>query len=362
MDKVGIGGEQRRLGFKGTTATLIHETTLEQYKANPRSAHPPEEGGNHRLQLFDPPYTNPPAYPGAPTAFNEPHAWGMALDMTACIGCNACMVACVSENNGPVVGKTEVGWNREMHWIRIDRYFRSAPQYADDPGADPNPEAVFQPMLCVHCENAPCEQVCPVAATQHDTEGINVMVYNRCVGTRYCSNNCPYKVRRFNYFDWHSIGPGASRFPAPWLDMPDTQQRESVDALRQMVFNPDVTVRMRGVMEKCSYCLQRLSAAKIKAKNDFLAGLRDTELVREGEVLTACQQACPTQAIVFGNLNDPKAGVSTLHRNPRAYSLLEELNTRPRGRHLAKVRNPSDALLEPAAGVAGAAAKESEPA
>jgi molybdopterin-containing oxidoreductase family iron-sulfur binding subunit len=183
------------------------------------------------------------------------------------------------------------------------------------------------------------------------------MVYNRCIGTRYCSNNCPYKVRRFNYYDWHSIGPKASRFPLPWMNMPDAQQVESIDAVRQMGYNPDVTVRMRGVMEKCTYCTQRVSAAKIKAKNDFLAGQRDSELVQDGEVLTACQQACPTQAIVFGNLNDPKAGVSTLHRNPRAYEVLEELNTRPRGRHLARVRNPSDAL-EPIV----AAAKESEPA
>jgi molybdopterin-containing oxidoreductase family iron-sulfur binding subunit len=348
IDPAGPGGMERRLGKKDETGPLIHEMPLAAYKVDPHAAHPKEEG-NHRLQLFDPPITGKASYPGAPTAFNHPHAWGMAIDMSACIGCNACMVACQSENNVPIVGKTEVGWNREMHWIRIDRYFKGDFD-------DPNPEVAFQPLMCVHCENAPCEQVCPVAATQHDTEGINVMVYNRCVGTRYCSNNCPYKVRRFNYYDWNAIGPMASRFPAPWLDMPDSQQVEEVNAIRAMGFNPDVTVRMRGVMEKCTYCLQRISAAKIKAKNDYLAGNRKEILVQEGEVFTACQQACPTQAIVFGNLNDEKAHVSQLHMNPRAYPLLEELNTRPRGRHLARVRNPSPALE------AANALKESEPA
>ena len=186
-----------------------------------------------------------------------------------------------------------------------------------------------------------------VAATMHDTEGLNTMVYNRCIGTRYCSNNCPYKVRRFNYFDWHSLDPRGGRFPAPWLGIPDTQQKESIDPVKQMVFNPDVTVRMRGVMEKCTYCVQRIEGAKIRAKNDYLAGKRESDLVQEGEVLTACQQACPTQAIVFGNLNDKKASVVALHSNPRAYKVLDELNTRPRTMHLAKVRNPSETLERP---------------
>jgi molybdopterin-containing oxidoreductase family iron-sulfur binding subunit len=261
----------------------------------------------------------------------------MAIDMTACIGCQACVVACQSENNIPVVGKVEVDANREMHWLRIDRYFKG-------PVDDPNPEVAFQPMMCVHCENAPCEQVCPVGATMHDSEGLNAMVYNRCVGTRYCSNNCPYKVRRFNYFDWQSLDPRGGRFPAPWPNLPDTQQRESIDPIKQMVFNPEVTVRMRGVMEKCTYCVQRLSRAKIDARNAHLAGERDSDIVQEGEVLTACQQACPTQAIVFGNLNDEKAAVSKLHKNPRAYSVLEELDTRPRSKHLAKIRNPNETL------------------
>ncbi len=339
IDEQGFHGREKRIGEKHESGIILHEASFEQYKKNPRSVHPPREG-NLRLQLFQPPINHewpPPAHEGAPAVFNTPHAWGMAIDMTACIGCQACVIACQSENNIPVVGKIEAGNNREMHWIRIDRYFKGSE-------TDPNPEVAFQPMMCVHCENAPCEQVCPVGATMHDTEGINAMVYNRCVGTRYCSNNCPYKVRRFNYFDWQSLDPRGGRFPAPWLNLPDTQPRDSIDPLKQMVFNPDVTVRMRGVMEKCTYCVQRLSRAKIAARNDHLNGNRDSEILNDGEVLTACQQACPTQAITFGNLNDDKSAVTELHRNPRAYSVLEELDTRPRSMHLAKIRNPNETL------------------
>jgi molybdopterin-containing oxidoreductase family iron-sulfur binding subunit len=248
----------------------------------------------------------------------------MTVDMNTCIGCNACVVACQAENNIPIVGKDQVLVHREMHWIRIDRYFKG-------PAEDPNIDVIHQPMLCVHCENAPCEQVCPVAATMHDTEGLNTMVYNRCIGTRYCSNNCPYKVRRFNYFDWHAKPP-RDRVGVLWAGMPDTQQREMVDKFKRMQFNPEVTVRMRGVMEKCTYCTQRVQRTKIfkRAKG---------EEIRDGDVVTACQQACPTQAIVFGDLRDRTAQVNALHRNPRAYDVLGELNTRPRTRHLAKLRN-----------------------
>ncbi|MEO6437136.1 MAG: TAT-variant-translocated molybdopterin oxidoreductase [Tepidisphaeraceae bacterium] len=323
IDEVGFKARTERIGEKGHSGSVIRETTLAEYQANPRAAQP-HHHGNVSLQLFEP-----------PMKFNEPHAWGMAIDMTACIGCNACVIGCQSENNIPVVGKDEVVVNREMHWIRIDRYFKGAMD-------DPNPEVAFQPMMCVHCENAPCEQVCPVAATTHDTEGLNVMTYNRCIGTRYCSNNCPYKVRRFNYFDWHATDPRGGRFPMPWPGIPDQQQVQSIDPIKQMVFNPDVTVRMRGVMEKCTYCTQRISAAKIEAKNEFLAGKRPSDTVADGDVLTACQQACPTQAITFGNLNDRAAAVTGLHQNPRAYSVLEDLNTRPRSKHLARVRNPSE--------------------
>jgi molybdopterin-containing oxidoreductase family iron-sulfur binding subunit len=261
----------------------------------------------------------------------------MAIDMTACIGCHACVIACQAENNVPIVGKDQVLNNRQMHWIRIDRYFKG------DPDA-PSPEIVYQPVTCQQCENAPCEEVCPVAATTHDTEGINVMVYNRCVGTRYCSNNCPYKVRRFNFLDWHIEDPRHDKYPKPYLGFPDMADLQKdpagtgdVPLVKRMVFNPEVTVRMRGVMEKCNFCLQRIHNTQIQKRN---AG----EEIADGDIVTACQQACPTQAIVFGDLNDKESKVSVWHRNDRQYSLLDELlNTRPRNRYLAKISNPAEA-------------------
>jgi molybdopterin-containing oxidoreductase family iron-sulfur binding subunit len=262
--------------------------------------------------------------------------WAMSIDLGSCTGCGACVTACQAENNIPVVGKDQVMRGREMHWIRIDRYFK---------GDDPKRPLGFalQPVTCLHCENAPCEQVCPVAATVHDIDGLNVMVYNRCIGTRYCSNNCPYKVRRFNFFDWHRRDPvreGGLLHVKPEYYVKDGP----ADRLR-MQFNPDVTVRMRGVMEKCTFCVQRIQQAKIDHKNAWTrAGGAKTSpdwRVPDGSFTTACAEACPSEAIVFGDLNDPQSRVAKLHKTKRSYELLEELNTKPRLKYLAKVRNPS---------------------
>lgn len=305
-----------RLGARNEPGRLIHEALLSDYLRDPHSVHG-DDHAVHAAPLFDP-----------PSSFDAPHRWGMAIDLNLCLGCGGCVVACQAENNIPVVGRDNVASNREMHWLRIDRYFK---------GDVNEPDILHVPMTCAHCENAPCEQVCPVAATVHDAEGLNAMIYNRCIGTRYCANNCPFKVRRFNYFDFHATDP---REPAkPWLGVPDRQSVEDVSTFKKMLHNPDVTVRMRGVMEKCTYCVQRIASARIAAKNQHAAGKRDSDLVRDGEVQTACQATCPTRAIVFGDLNDPNSRASQARRNPRSYAMLAELNLGNRTTYLAKIRN-----------------------
>jgi molybdopterin-containing oxidoreductase family iron-sulfur binding subunit len=275
---------------------IIRYATLEQYKKNPNFAF--EGTGREKTDMTNSLFPN--------WEYNEANAWGMSIDMNSCVGCNACIVSCYAENNIAVVGKQQVRIGRNMQWLRIDTYFE---------GDLSAPRAHFQPMACQHCENAPCEQVCPVGATVHTPEGLNMMVYNRCVGTRYCSNNCPYKVRRFNFLLFSDY------------------ETESLKLSR----NPDVSVRTRGVMEKCSYCVQRISAAKIEAD-------KENRLIADGEIETACQQACPASAITFGNINDKGSRVAKLQSDERSYQVLADLNTRPRTKYVAAVLNPNTEL------------------
>ena len=318
IDELGRKETERR------SYNLVREGTVELLKkvpsfANeqPKAPHVPKVGEYGSLQY------EPIREIRKDEAFDYLPQWGMAIDLTKCTGCNACVVACQSENNVPIVGAEQVRNSREMHWLRIDGYFQGD---ADDA------QVVHQPMMCIHCETAPCEQVCPVAATVHTDEGINAMAYNRCIGTRYCANNCPVKVRRFNYFNYNKevgVGYGIDAYPS------DIEQANR--KLQSLVLNPDVTVRGRGVMEKCTYCVQRVEQGKIRARKE---GRR----VGDGDVVTACQAACNTNAIEFGNIEDEESAVAQKQSDVRAYGLLEQLNIKPRTMYLARIRNPHPRL------------------
>lgn len=289
---------------------VVKTTTLEAYANDPAAGnHDREHVKKHLKTLYG--YHE---FPG--------HHWGMGIDLNSCFGCGACVVACNAENNIPVVGKKEVTLYREMHWLRIDRYYF---------GDVENPSAVFQPMMCQHCDNAPCENVCPVSATNHSTEGLNQMAYNRCIGTRYCANNCPYKVRRFNWFDYW----GADSFTLTGALENNYDPHEMTEDLTRMVLNPDVTVRSRGVMEKCSFCVQRIQEGKLAAK-------KQGRKLQDGDIKTACQAACVTGAIVFGDVNNQDSAATIMSNDERGFKVIEEIHTLPSITYLTKVRNTTD--------------------
>ena len=313
---------------------LVREATVERYRENPKFVE--EIAGDAELPPRLPTiYSHPP--------LTAPQQWGMSVDLNVCTGCSACVIACQAENNIPIVGKLQVTHGRAMHWMRIDRYYASEKNFNQDRGQWPeNPEMVHEPIMCQHCENAPCETVCPVNATVHSEDGLNVMAYNRCIGTRYCSNNCPFKVRRFNYFDFNQRPVGkkkiAGAFGLYQEYLGPLTEKGAPDTIK-LQKNPNVTVRMRGVMEKCTYCVQRIEEAKIAAH--VHAGASDKTLIPRDSFTSACAQACPTEAIVFGDIADPESRVSKLKAQDRNYRLLEYLNVRTRTSYLARLRNPN---------------------
>jgi molybdopterin-containing oxidoreductase family iron-sulfur binding subunit len=326
---------QEHGALEGRGADIIRQATQEEWSQNQANTEFFQKMG---IDGHTPPnyslYSNPP--------LNDVHAWGMTVDLNTCIGCAACMVACQSENNIPIVGKEQVINGREMHWMRTDRYFASEGGDADEP------EMVSQPMMCQHCENAPCETVCPVNATVHSEDGLNVMAYNRCIGTRYCANNCPFKVRRFNFFDYNQRSLTSLY---KWNLLTEKSTPETI----QMQKNPNVTVRMRGVMEKCTFCVQRIQEAKIAAKVDASDSGAEPRVAADA-FTTACAQVCPTDAIVFGDLNNKDSRVAKLKKSQRGYRLLEYLNTQNRVWYLARLRNPNPKM--PDAQRAGSASRD----
>jgi molybdopterin-containing oxidoreductase family iron-sulfur binding subunit len=314
---------------------LVREATLDHYREDNEFVK--KIAGDEELPPKLPSlYSHPP--------LNAAQQWGMSVDLNVCTGCSACVIACQAENNIPVVGKLQVSHGRAMHWIRIDRYYASAKSFDQDRREWPeNPEIVHEPMMCQHCENAPCETVCPVNATLHSEDGLNVMAYNRCIGTRYCANNCPFKVRRFNYFDYNQRPVGKKKIAGQfgiyeeYIAPLTTKGAPDIVKLQK---NPNVTVRMRGVMEKCTFCVQRIEEAKIAAHVRVGASGGDTRIPRDS-FTSACAQACPTEAIVFGDITDPESRVSKMKAQDRNYRLLEYLNVNTRTSYLARIRNPN---------------------
>jgi molybdopterin-containing oxidoreductase family iron-sulfur binding subunit len=329
---------------------LVREATLERYRADEEfvTKIAGDEELPHRLPTL---YTHP--------NLSAPQQWGMTVDLNTCTGCSACVIACQAENNIPIVGKLQVAHGRAMHWIRIDRYFASAKPFDQDHGQWPeNPEIVHEPIMCQHCENAPCETVCPVNATIHSEAGLNVMVYNRCIGTRYCANNCPFKVRRFNFFDYSQRPVGKTKiagFSVYQEYLGPLTEKTPAETIK-LQKNPNVTVRMRGVMEKCTYCVQRIEEAQIAAH--VRAGASDKTLIPRDSFTTACAQACPAEAIVFGDIKDPESRVSKIKAENRNYRLLEYLNVKTRTSYLARIRNPNPRM--PDAGEIGVASPKHE--